>query len=272
MIKIILMSSILLICGIYLYPSSSVQIVQWDNLPENPQYSHYLILYPGETHVGTISRAPSVDIMYIRINGPIYDKWSPRLLSKEGFKNCTFTVEDVSCTGRHPTHTDTLIRAPDEEIFDMRSNDTLYLARAYEKKDPAKSIELYKTIENNFISVYRIAVLTMDIQKFLSIYHQFPHRKEPLYYLARHERTVHNYSGCLLYARAGLMVGSPIETDLYVEHAIYQYGIELELAHCLYHSDRKMEAFHQWQRILSNVPNLPESVKLIIQKNLKEGY
>lgn len=146
------------------------------------------------------------------------------------------------------------IQAAPKERFNFNSSNILHLARAYEERDSSKAIELYRLI-GGFFGSYRIAVLKMDIDLFLRVYYQYPHRKEPLYYLARYYRTKEKYSKCLLYARTGMLVGSPVADDIYIEKPIYRYGLELEFAHCLFHSGRPKEAVNQWKRVLPNLPS-----------------
>ncbi len=137
------------------------------------------------------------------------------------------------------------------------------MARAYEHRGQGeKAISIYRAL-GGFFPQYRIAVIRMDMTEMLAVYHRYPHRKEPLYYLARQYRTHGNYSECLLYARCGMLVGSPINDDVYIEKPIYGYALELEFAHCLFHSGRPEEAANQWRRVL---PHLPVEQKAEIEK------
>jgi hypothetical protein len=260
MFKLLLLPLVTVIVAVlYLYPSSIVHIIRNDEIPSNPHYPYYLILYPGEILVGTISNGAS--IAYIEIRGEIYDRWEPRVIARDALGNCTFNVEGVICKGAPVSFVITTahIVSPPIEVFNVSASSTpLYLARAYEKTDREKSLQLYRAYPDLFFARYRIAVLTMDMGAFLSVYHAFPHRKEPLYYLARHYRTIGNYSECLIYARTGMLVGSPVDGDTFIEKPIYMYGLELEFAHCLYHSGRPKEAINQWKRVL---PVLPETLK-----------
>ncbi len=46
-----------------------------------------------------------------------------------------------------------------------------------------------------------------------------------------------------------MMVGSPSINTLYVENAIYNYAVEMEVAHCLHYSGRIEEAKMQLEHI-----------------------
>lgn len=108
--------------------------------------------------------------------------------------------------------------------------------------------------EEVFQSYYRIARCSGKPADYLQAYHYNPHRKEPLYWLARHYREAGNYTQCLLYSRAGLLVGNPEEEALFVDRDIYVWGMEDENALCLYYSGRQKEALKHWERLLPVVP------------------
>ena len=260
--KLVILPIASLLLAVYLYPSSIVHTIQYTDIPSNPHYPYYLVLYPGETLVGTISKLPSnVSIFYVEIKGTIYDKWEPRVIGKGAFGNCKFKADSALCDGDSESLVGgAYIQASPHELFNLNSTDPIHLARAYEyKKDTERALSIYRALgTNHFFPVYRAAVISMDMTQFLECYHRFPHRKEPLYYLARYHRTMGNYSECLLYARTGMLVGSPQYSDQFVEKPIYQYALELEFAHCLYYSGRQQEAINQWKRVL---PSLPEAIK-----------
>jgi glycosyltransferase involved in cell wall biosynthesis len=108
--------------------------------------------------------------------------------------------------------------------------------------------------EEIFQSYYRIARCTGLAEDYLRAYHYDPHRKEPLYWLARQNREAGNYTQCLLYSRAGLLVGNPEEEALFVDRDVYVWGIEDENALCLYYSGKGREALKHWERLLPLVP------------------
>ncbi len=239
---------------LYIIPDpQNVKVVQVSEIPEDPQYDYYLILFPNETFSGSLTIGPSTpDVNYIQIRSLIYDHYSPRLLSKSALlsKICTFD-HLVNCP--NPSYDYNLIKIDRPEGSEPVGKDVLSQARFHEKDDKDKSIKMYEQIseESGFIrqkifyAMYRLAVLHMRKDMFLSAYHYYPHRKEPLYYLTRMERTVGNFSGCLLYGRSAMMVGSPSIDELFVENAIYNYAVEMEVAHCLHHSGRIEEAKKQ---------------------------
>ncbi len=276
-VKVLLLPFAVLLIAIYLYPVSIVHIAIYPDIPSDPHYPYYVVLYPGETLVGKISVLPvNTTILYLKVRGTVYDKWEPRILSKGSFEKCIFRVEGVECAIEHGqkhlyVSGESYIDASPVEIFNDNSTDAIHLARHYEAKgDVEKAISIYQAIGGHgapFFPMYRMAVIGMNMTQFLATYYAFPHRKEPLYYLARHYRTLGNYSHCLLYARAGLLVGSPAWSDAYIEKPIYEYALELEFAHCLYHSGRQEEAINQWKRVL---PQLPEAQRAEIVKFLEK--
>jgi tetratricopeptide (TPR) repeat protein len=188
----------------------------------------------------------------LEVRNTVYDKWEPRVLAKDAFGQCTFS-ESIKCNGTVALIDSVYIQATVEH-FNLNSTDAIHLARAYENAGQSdKALSIYRAL-SGFFPKYRTAVINMDMGAFLAVYHEFPHRKEPLYYLARHYRTLGNYSECLLYARAGMLIGSPVATDTFIEKPIYGYGLELEFAHCLYYAGRPMEAVNQWKRVLPSMP------------------
>lgn len=101
----------------------------------------------------------------------------------------------------------------------------------------------------------------------LKAYEVDPNRKEALYHLAQSFRQDQRWSDCLLYARAGMLVGSPEKDALFVRQSIYDWAMEEELAYCLYHGGRPGEAVRHWQRLLKN-PTTPGNVVDIVRKNV----
>jgi len=268
--KVFLLPIATLFLAVYLYPTSIVHIIKYENIPSNPHYPYYLILYPGEELVGKVtSLPPNTTIGYVEVRGTIYDKWEPRILSRDAFGNCTFRLESIRCSrvDGQVAVASVYIRASPVEVFNVNTTDPVHLGRYYEHvRAPEKALSIYQAL-SGFFPAYRAAVIQMNMTAFLEIYHRYPHRKEPLYYLARHYRTMDRYSHCLLYARAGMLIGDPISNDAYIEKPIYLYGLELEFAHCLYYSGRPAEAMNQWKRVL---PHLPETQKAEIEKTLAE--
>lgn len=217
---------------LYLYPIRKIGINY-----ESGNYDYYLILYPNETFVGDLSSVKNIQcINYIEIRKPLYNHREPRLL-RRNHKECN---ESYDYNGIY-------IIGNNTETYD---GSNLQMGRKYEYlNDPKKAKTYYekaiKSIPNDpetFYALYRLAVLDMKESLFLKAYHYYPHRREPLYYLARFARTRNNFTECLLYARSGLLVGSPSIYELYVENAIYLYALEEEFAYCLYYSGRVNEA------------------------------
>ncbi len=214
----------------YLYPTQKIGVNTLQN------YDYYLILKPGESYVGDLSSIRDLHcINYIEIHRRLYNEWQPRLLHRR-YPDCNASYNFYGI----------YIIANDTEVYD--ETDNLQMGRKYEYlNDTKKAISYYelsrKSLRNEviFYSLYRLAVLHMKEELFLKAYHFNPHRKEPLYYLTRFARTRGNYTQCLLYARSGLLVGSPSIHELYVEKAIYNYALLEEFRFCLHHSGRVYE-------------------------------
>lgn len=115
--------------------------------------------------------------------------------------------------------------------------------------------EIYISLYRRGLCLWRLNQTEQAMHSLLQAYHVNPHRKEALFYLAQHARLDGNYSQCLLYSRAGLLVGSPAPLDsLFVEQWIYNWAMEDENALCLYYAGRKLEALGHWKRVLPAVP------------------
>ena len=110
--------------------------------------------------------------------------------------------------------------------------------------------------QESWFSEYRIGVILLHlnqtqtgVEHLIKAYKMNPHRKEPLYYLARFESKRQNWAECLLYGRAGMLVGSPSLHDLFVSDEIYNWALEEEVAWCLSRSGRHEEATGHYERI-----------------------
>lgn len=222
-----------------------------------------LTLKENERLVGSVELSQSSkDTIYLEIRGELCTQWAPRIRSRHTMDN------------QYEYTRSAYIQVMGPEVHDWNSTDPLVLGRAYEsiqQKDKARSHYEFATHGDDdpsrvFYALYRIAVIDMDRERFLRVYHYNPHRKEPLYYLTRFARTAGNYTECLLYARSGLLVGAPSMEELYVETHIYRWALEEEFAACLYATDRREEALNQWKRLLEIVP---ESVKGRIDESMK---
>ena len=159
------------------------------------------------------------------------------------------------------------------------------LAQAYEQReDYANAIDIYmkhvksthKEPQKAFYSQYRIGMchlkMSQNVTKdakdsFLKAYFIDPHRKEPLYYLARISRIEKNYPLCLLYSGAALQIGIPWANARFVEGDIYKWRLKEEYALCVYFSGRKDDARQIWVDLLKQ--DLPQLDKDRITANLK---
>lgn len=154
----------------------------------------------------------------------------------------------------------------------MRRRYAFYLARTLEDlqewKEAEKWYKLRTTLggwqQEVYYSWLRIGVMQLQQKEvarvhFLKAYEVDPNRKEALYYLAQSMRMDKRWPDCLLYARAGMLVGSPDQDALFVNQDIQDWAMEEELAYCLYHAGRPGEAERHWERMRQN-PMTPERV------------
>lgn len=163
----------------------------------------------------------------------------------------------------------------------LRIRYAFYLARTYESLGEWKDAqEWYKKRaewggwqEEVWYSTYKQGYVLLEQNKtddgrqiLLNAYGMNPHRAEPLYYLAMMYRLQKRWSHCLLYARAGLLVGTPDVNALFVDQAIYKWGLDDEQALCLFYSGRPIEARGHWKRMLKH--ELPLETYERVQANL----
>ena len=83
-------------------------------------------------------------------------------------------------------------------------------------------------------------------------------RKEPYYHLARFCRTRQDFRRCVAYATAG-HYAPPVDyarVPLFLETAIYSWGIEEELAYCLLQVGRNDTARFHYRRLIENAADL----------------
>lgn len=258
-------------------------------------------------HLSSISLAtPSYDMNFVHMNGnslPYLVRTN--ILSKCKYRGVTH--EFLQCSGNITSghyHGIRLIHFSDgSHRIDKYEKDLQRLQRALEvEQDPlvrrryvfylARTLDDMSEYENAekwykerttmggwqqeiYYSWMRVGVnqLSMGLKEvgrvsLLIAYEVDSNRKEALYYLAQSMRRDERWADCLLYARAGMLVGSPAEDALFVNQPIYDWAMEEELAYCLYHGGKPGEAKRHWQRMLNN-PQTPSNVVKVLQKNLR---
>lgn len=160
---------------------------------------------------------------------------------------------------------------------------TIQIARIFEQEGDVekaqtwynKRIEMGGWGQEMFYAQYRLAYSYLeqnDTEKakvaMFDAYKIDPHRKEPLYYLARIARTEEDFANCLMFARSAMQIGVPWLNAYYVESHIYRWGVMDEYAVCLYYTGMKGTAKYYWEQML-NIPEMPELDRERIKKNLK---
>jgi len=159
---------------------------------------------------------------------------------------------------------------------------TLHIGRCYENmNDFDNALDWYQKrttmggwSQEMFYAQYRVGYCYLaknetDKAKeaMLDAYKIDPHRKEPLYYLARMARNQKDYSSCLLFARSAMQIGVPWLNAYYVESHIYRWGVLDEYAVCLYYTGLQSTAKHYWEQLVE-LPDIPEADRARIKKNL----
>ena len=256
-----------------------------DNANQRPENDiNHIVIY--ETDTDTFYRMPLLVKTSILIND------CKMLGDVVPFLNCTGDHKNGPFNGISLVSTSNITHTYDEfnrALDNVDKNDTVlnarytfYLARKYDIDNDFKNaaiwykkrIELGGWVNEVYHARYRLGLANIQLDnnateqfKFdlLNAYHTDPFRKEPLYFLARIARTEKNYPICLLYTRSALAC-KPSNDDLFIEKALYEWGIQEEHAICLYYSGHKKEARHYWKQILDVVP---EKRKIQIIKNLE---
>lgn len=171
---------------------------------------------------------------------------------------------------------------PDEPDPLLRIRYAFYLARTYDDLGQYNtSLDWYEKRskwggweEEVWFSKYRSAVCLLYLNKrdrakkrFIHVYKENPHRREPLYWLAFMAREAKEWPQCLLYARAGMLVAEPYDNALFVDFSIYTWALEEELAWCLVQTGHQGEAQGHWKRMINN-PHTPANIRKTLQDNL----
>jgi glycosyltransferase involved in cell wall biosynthesis len=157
-----------------------------------------------------------------------------------------------------------------------------YLAQSYrDAGEAALALEYYKKRaamkgfdQEVFISLYAIAMLQESLEMDPAIvtksyYRAFecrPTRAEPLHRLAGYYRSKGDYVAAYIVSTLGMKLPMP-KDSLFVEHWIYNYGMELEMSVCAYWIDK----FHECRRIsqkLLELKDLPDSITEVLKSNL----
>jgi glycosyltransferase involved in cell wall biosynthesis len=169
---------------------------------------------------------------------------------------------------------------------DIRPRALYYLARCIEDQGERypDAIEAYQNhlkeeqhTNYQFYSVFRIAMIALKSgnsneteARFMdAIMHDWS-RREPYYYLARYYRSVkRDYKRCWLYGAAGFYTPSLdySRMPLFVETAIYEWGLQEELAYCLLMLGRADVAKDHYGRLIRDAHSLripEENLKLMI--------
>ena len=172
----------------------------------------------------------------------------------------------------------------DMDIYDKNKH-FIHIGKTYEslnKTDIAttwykKQININETkcSSERYYALYRTAVINLlhknkgNHDEFWLAYICNPFRKETLYYLARLARSREQFSACLLYTHAALILGDPAIDQWYVEYTIYNWAIEDQHAECLYYTGRKEHAKWYWNRILEKSNLLDENTRKRIEANTR---
>lgn len=162
----------------------------------------------------------------------------------------------------------------------LQTRYTFYLARTFDDlHDYENARHWYKkrTTQGGwkqeiYISYLRLGSLCWDSPElarmyWLKAYETDCNRREALYYLSQDFMNRKDWGKCLLYGRAGMLMGTPSSNSLFVDQSIEQWSMEEVFAFCLFHGGRQEEAHKHWKRMIAS-PYTPPKVIQKLKKNL----
>jgi glycosyltransferase involved in cell wall biosynthesis len=154
-----------------------------------------------------------------------------------------------------------LLEEPDNPRY------AFYLAQSYRDagefdlalKNYKKRIEMGGWPEEVWFSLYQVALLGMQVgeewtltkERFLTAYEYRPSRAEPLYHIANYYRINDHPALAFLYASLGEKIPLP-EDILFVERAVYEYLLPMELAISAHWTGRYDSALAANNKIMQN--------------------
>lgn len=126
-----------------------------------------------------------------------------------------------------------------------------------------------------FWSLYTIGCLQSDLKKphdvvidsFLKAFAFDEKRREPLYRLAVQFQLMDSAILGYLVAKRALQIPKPTHA-LQIQHAVYDYLLELKYAELAWQIGKTQESFEQYKK-LSGRPKIPEKTQLIIEQNIE---
>jgi tetratricopeptide (TPR) repeat protein len=245
-------------------------------------FTHFLFINEAQ-HVASMVKYPLSQLdpntnYYVLVRrGDAWVYRAPILLSRIGLEMCMFRGHSLKCPSHmnfapiddivvyEPLYSDARLETEETQPYPVQ------LGKMYEEiKNVTEALYQYEQEkEFLFYATYRRAVIKMDKELFLKAYALNPLRREPLYYLARMERTQNNITQCLMYCQAGLAIayGDLDGDELYIEHNIYEWALDEQYAECLYFAGKKDLAKRYWDHLLQNQPQLPPDARMRIFSN-----
>lgn len=146
------------------------------------------------------------------------------------------------------------------------------------EKEYIKRAEMGQWPEEVFYSWMRVGICReitgQPIEKiadaFMMAFEARPNRAEPLYHLSCIYRKYNRPRNAFMIAAQGLTIPQPTEDILFVDHAIYQWGILDEIATTAFYAGRLNMGLAACEKLLSD-PHLPQEHRERVQKN-KDSY
>jgi tetratricopeptide (TPR) repeat protein len=176
-------------------------------------------------------------------------------------------LEDDAVTDPHNPRTMFYLAQTRENIGDSLGAIAAYRAR----------IEMGGWDEEIFWSLYRSARLLeaagdwpAAAQMYINAWEYRPHRLEPILQLARGYRESGAHRTALIWAELARGMVYPAGDRLFVERWMYDWGMDLELAACLWWNDEPVRASSIWTALLDR-DDLSESTREAIRGNLALG-
>lgn len=248
---------------------------------QHGKFSHFFIVdayqivrYQSKYPFSSLEADVNYYVLYKRHN--VWMHKIPTILSRIGLERCDFEGRLIKCSEHlRFSHLDTVVidepsTEKHPELIDLYKG--IHLAKAYEELNATSAaLGWYKTENTTFYAQYRLAVMDGSIKYDLlwKAHQTNPLRREPLYYLARIERSRNDYAKCILYCQAALSCSYDLldVSEVYIEFHLYEWAVQEQYAECLYLIGRKDLARHYWNSIVDS-PLLPENTKNRIKINL----
>jgi tetratricopeptide (TPR) repeat protein len=90
------------------------------------------------------------------------------------------------------------------------------------------------------------------VQWYLDAFDTSPDRAEPLKKIAEHYRNAQEWNSAYLFAKKGAQIPRPSQDALFIDHSVYDYGMDEELSISAYYTPQRAEGYEAANRLLFN--------------------